>query len=377
MAVFWRGMDKSEIETPALVIDLDRMQRNLSAMLAALEGSSARIRPHAKSHKTPQIAAMQMAAGAVGVTCAKVGEAEGMVNGGIREILISSQLVGENKTRRAAELASRCNLSVACDTVKNVQDLSARAAAAGTTVGIVIETEIGMKRCGASTHELAVDIAGAASSLPGVEFRGIMGYEGHCVEIEHFEERQATTVKAMEALLGYAGAIRRAGIPVQIVSAGGTGTYNITGRFPGVTDVQVGSFMLMDSTYRKVEGINFEQALTCVATVISRPSKDLAVLDCGLKSLTAEQGTPQPLSQVDASGRVNVYGIDGAYIPGLSEEHARLRLESPSRDLNTGDKVEVVPTHSCTTMNTHDVVYVASGNKVVDMWKITGRGAFV
>jgi len=172
-------------------------------------------------------------------------------------------------------------------------------------------------------------------------------------------------------------AIENAGIPVEIVSAGGTGTYNITGLFPGVTDIQVGSYILMDARYGSIEGINFEQSLYVLSTVVSRPLSDLAILDYGLKSVPAEFGFASPAPSTYRDGSHNAFGIDGTEVIGLSEEHARLALKNPSRDLKVGDKVDIVPTHCCTTMNTHDRVYVVRGDTVEAIWNITARGKCV
>lgn len=372
-----RRIPVSEIETPALLIDLDAFERNMDLMNKRLSDSPTKLRPHAKSHKTPEIAHAQIARGAIGITCAKLGEAEAMVDGGIRDVLIANQLIGPVKNRRAAELAKRCNLIVACESVFNVKELSEAARVANSTIGAVVEADIGNRRCGVRTKEQAVEVAKAIASAPGLVFKGIMGYEGHCVFIPELEKRRVETEKALTILVGMADAIRDAGLPVEIVSAGGTGTYDITGHFPGITDIQAGSYILMDSRYSSIEGIDFEQSLTLLSTVVSRPLRDLAILDYGLKSITREFGVPGPAPSVRKNGTFNPLGIDGTEVIGLSEEHARLGLVNPSRDLKVGDKVEIVPSHCCTTMNTHDIVYAVRNGYVEAAWRITGRGKFV
>ncbi|MDP2859227.1 MAG: DSD1 family PLP-dependent enzyme [Bacillota bacterium] len=368
---------KSEIETPALVIDLDAMERNMALMNKLLSDSPTIMRPHAKSHKTPQVGLAQIAAGAVGVTCAKAGEAEAMVDGGVKDVLIASELVGGSKNLRAARLARRADVKVACESAQNVSELSAAALEAGATVGAVIEADIGNRRCGVRTPEQAAELAKAIVRAPGLAFRGIMGYEGQCVFIQEVEKRRVEAEKALGTLMAMVEAIRAAGIPVEIVSAGGTGTFMITGHYPGITDIQAGSYVLMDSRYASIEGIPFEQSLTLLSTVMSRPLSDLAVLDYGLKSITREFGVPGPASAVRKDGTANPYGLDGVEVLGVSEEHTRFGLHSPSRDLRVGDKVDIVPSHCCTTMNTHDIVYVVRGEEVQDVWRITGRGKSV
>jgi len=368
---------KSEVETPALVIDLDAMERNMALMNNLLSDSATKLRPHSKTHKTPQVGLAQVAAGAVGVTCAKAGEAEAMVDGGVKDVLIASELVGRSKNLRAARLARRADLKVACESAQNVRELSAAALEAGTTVGAVIEADIGNRRCGVRTPEQAVELARAIVAARGLVFRGIMAYEGHCVFIQEVDKRRVEAEKALGALMAMVEAIRAAGIPVDIVSAGGTGTFMIAGHYPGITDIQAGSYILMDSRYASMEGIPFEQSLTLLSTVMSRPLRDLAVLDYGLKSITREFGVPGPAPAIRKDGTLNSYGLDGIEVLGVSEEHTRFGLQNPSRDLKVGDKVDIVPTHCCTTMNTHDIVYVVRGEEVRDVWRITGRGKFV
>ena len=368
---------KSEIETPALVIDLDAMERNIALMNYLLSDGPTRVRPHAKSHKTPQVGLAQVAGGAVGVTCAKAGEAEAMVDGGIKDVLIASELVGRSKNLRAARLAGRADLKVACESVQNVGELSVAAVEAGTTVGAVIEADIGNRRCGVRTPEQATELANAIVRAPGLVFRGIMGYEGQCVFIQEFEKRRAEAEKALGALIAMAEAIRAAGIPVEIVSAGGTGTFMIAGHYPGITDIQAGSYVLMDSKYAGIDGIPFEQSLMLLSTVMSRPLRDLAVLDYGLKSITREFGVPGPAPATRRDGTPNPFGLEGIEVLSMSEEHTRFALHNPTRDLKIGDKVDIVPSHCCTTMNTHDIVYAVRGEQVQDIWQITGRGRFV
>jgi D-serine deaminase-like pyridoxal phosphate-dependent protein len=370
-------MKKADIETPALVIDLDIMERNIASMNQMLGDGPTKLRPHAKSHKTPEIAHYQMRAGAVGITCAKLGEAEAMADGGLKEILVANELVGAKKCQRAAELAKRCNLAIACETIQNAMDLSAAAQAAGSVIGAVIEMDIGNKRCGVRTNEQGVALAKAITAMPGLKFRGVMGYEGQTVFTNPIDERKAEIDRSLAKLVSLADAIRAEGIEVEMVSAGGTGSSMVTGHYPGITDIQAGSYILMDARYGGVEQVQYEQALTLLSTVVSRPLPDLAVLDYGLKSITREFGMPVPAPSKFRDGSPNPWGIDGLEMLGLSEEHARLAMKEPSRDLKVGDKVDIVPSHCCTTMNTHDIVYAVRNDCVEAVWKITGRGKFV
>ncbi|MCR4427406.1 MAG: DSD1 family PLP-dependent enzyme [Firmicutes bacterium] len=359
------GAPIDEIETPALLIDLDKFEANIERMARFFEGVTANLRPHAKTHKTPIIAHKQIAAGAHGITCAKLSEAEVMAKAGIRDILIANQIIGESKILRLMGLTRHTDIIVAVDNMQNAQDLSDAASACKTTLNTIIEVDVGMTRSGTRSLDDSVRLARALSTLPGLRFRGIMGYEGHTVYIPDLEKRRAEASKANHLLVETRDAIVGSGMPVEIVSAGGTGTYDIAGTCPGITEIQAGSYIMMDTKYQAVEGLRFEQALTLLATVISRPTKDRAVLDVGLKGITKEFGMP------------TIKEITGAEISHLSEEHAKVDLNNPSRDLKAGDKVELIPSHCCTTINLHDTYYGIRNGAVETVWDIAARGGFV
>lgn len=354
-------MRRDEIETPALLIDLDAMERNLAKMAAWFAGRPARLRPHAKTHKTPILAHKQIAAGAIGITCAKLGEAEVMVQAGIRDVLIANQVVGASKIERLAHLARHAELMVAVDDPQNIADLSAACMAAGSRLRVLVEVDVGMGRCGARTIEGAVALAKLVAEARGLELAGVMGYEGHLVQKLDPEERGAGVRQAMGRLLEARAEIERAGLPCAIVSGGGTGTYDLTGSTPGVTEVQAGSYLTMDATYKKVRP-EFECALTLLCTVVSRPTPNLVFTDAGHKAITSEMGLAQPKE------------LPGARVFGLAEEHGKIELEDPSLPLRPGDRVEIVPTHGCTTINLHDRFYAMRGDVVEAIWPIAARG---
>ena len=351
------GMNKWEIDTPALCLDGGALERNIARMGAFFRDRPAALRPHAKTHKCPTIAWMQLRAGAIGVTCAKLGEAEVMARAGIRDILIANQIVG-GKIRRLMGLAAYSDVMVAVDDAANAEDLSAAAQAAGATLRVLLEVDVGMGRCGVPAGEPA--LARRLSALPGLRFEGIMGYEGHAVMIPDPEERRAAAERAMAILVGARDLLQGDGLPVKIVSGGGTGTYDITGDYPGVTEVQAGSYATMDARYHSV-GMDFERALTVVARVISVPRDDMAVIDAGLKTLTTEFGLPV------------VVRPEGWALQRLSEEHGQLRREGGD-PLRPGDAVEFVPSHGCTTINLHDAYVVTRDDRVVGVWPIAARG---
>jgi D-serine deaminase-like pyridoxal phosphate-dependent protein len=320
------GRHRDEIDTPALLIDLDALERNISRMGAFFAGVHANLRPHSKTHKCPQIARLQIEAGARGITCAKVGEAEALVDGGIDDILIANQIVGPIKIARLVALAARARMTVAVDDPTNVAALGAAATAAGVTLGVLVEVNVGMDRCGVEPGEPALALSRIVRETKGLQYRGLMGYEGHTVMIPARADREAACLRAMRQLLETKDYVEAAGLPVEVVSGGGSGTYDITGRLPGMTEIQAGSYATMDAKYASV-GLDFEQALTLTATVISRPTPDRAVLDCGLKAMTSEFGLPV------------LKGLPGASLTKLSEEHSTVQVEGV--DLRPGQRVEI------------------------------------
>lgn len=356
------GSSKMEIDTPALLIDLPAMERNIARMANFFADKPAKLRPHAKTHKCPIIAQKQLEAGnAVGITCAKLGEAEVLVEGGIRDILIANQIVGPQKIARLVALAHHADLMVAVDDPANVADLSAAASAAGVQLRVLVEVNLGMNRCGVEPGEPALALARKVAEAKGLRFMGLQGYEGHLVFTPDPAERREKTLAAMKTLVETRRLIEDAGLEVKIVSGGGTGTYDVTGSFPGIDEVQAGSYVFMDTKYRSV-GLDFELALTVLTTVISRPTPHIAITDAGMKVVTSEFGMPE------------VRGIEGATLTKLSEEHGKIEFASPNTDLKVGDKIELFVSHGCTTINLHDRYYGVRDGRLEAVWSIAGRG---
>ena len=256
----------------------------------------AKLRPHAKTHKSPVIAHKQIALGAVGITCAKLGEAEVMTEAGIKDILIANQIIGPTKIARLIGLLHHTRVTVAVDDPENMRELARAAAEQGVELDVLVEVNTGMNRCGVEPGEGAVQLARVASDLPGLRFRGIQAYEGHLVNIQNDDERAGRVAEAMAPIIATRRAIEQAGIPVGIVSGGGTGTFAHTGTVEGFDEVQAGSYVFLDSTYAGVGGIGerFTPALTVLATVISRPTPERIVLDTGRKTVGVDHGTPAP-----------------------------------------------------------------------------------
>ena len=350
----------SELSTPALLVDRAALDRNIARMAAFFAEGPCRLRPHFKAHKTPEIARRQLAAGScTGLTCATVGEAE-IAAAFCDDLLIANEVVTASKCARLATLARRIRVTTAVDSLAGLTELSRAARDAGSRVGVLIDLNVGQGRCGVEPGEAVVTLARQAAQSGGITLRGVMGYEGHLQPIRNRAERESRTRKAMGGLVNAARMIRDSSLPCEIVSAGGTGTYDISGRIEGITEIQAGSYALMDTDYAEV-GVPFEQAFWVLGTVVSRPTRDRCVADCGHKSMTKDHSLP------------GVRSIEGAKVTSLNDEHATIALP-PESTIAIGDRVELVPSHIDPTINLHDVFYVVEGEKVVDVWPIAARG---
>ena len=355
------GTPKIGLDTPALCLDIEAVEANIRRMADFFRGSPVHLRPHAKTHKCPTLAQMQIEAGAIGITCAKLGEAEVLAVAGIKDILIANQIIGAGKIARLVNLAAYTEVMVAVDDAENVAELDAAARAKGVRLRVVIEADIGMGRCGVQPGEPALALAQRIVASPGLRFEGVMGYEGHTIFLPDPEERRAQTEPSVKLLVDTADLLRQNSIPVAIVSSGGTGTHFITGRYPGVTEIQTGSYITTDSQYREEVGIDFAYGLTVLATVVSASTPDRAECDAGLKTMTRDFGLPKVISP------------SGWELVGLAEEHGHLR-RAGGAPLKPGDKVEIVPNHGCTTINLHDEYHVIRRGVLEAVWPIAARG---
>jgi D-serine deaminase-like pyridoxal phosphate-dependent protein len=349
-----------EIPTPALIVDVAALDRNIARMAAFFASGLCRLRPHFKAHKTPEIARRQLAAGScVGLTCATVSEAE-VVADLCSDLLIANEIVSPDKCERVAVLARRVAIAVAIDSVEGVEALASAATTSGVTIGVLVDVNVGQGRCGVSPGEEALALARRAAAADGLHLHGVMGYEGHLQPIRDRTERAARTREAMRGLVATAQRIRDAGLPCDVVSSGGTGTYDISGRVDGVTEIQAGSYVLMDTDYAGV-GVPFEQAFTVLGTIVSRPTPERCVADCGHKAMSKDHGHP------------SVKGITGATVTALNDEHATIAVPA-SCALTIGDRVQLIPSHTDPTVNLHDALYAVDGDRVIDVWPITARG---
>jgi D-serine deaminase-like pyridoxal phosphate-dependent protein len=349
-----------EIPTPGLVVDVAALDRNIARMAAFFASGPCRLRPHFKAHKTPEIARRQLAAGScVGITCATVGEAE-VAAQLCDDLLIANEIVSVDKCARVAALAGEVAMTVAIDSLAGIDALASAARAAGVTIGVLVDVDVGQGRCGVEPGDAALALARQAASSSGLVLRGVMGYEGHLQPLRDRVERESRTRAAMHGLVETARRIHGAGIPCEVVSSGGTGTFDISGRIDGVTEIQAGSYALMDTDYASV-GVPFEPAFTVLGTIVSRPSPERCVADCGHKSMTKDHGNP------------SVKGVEGAHVTALNDEHAVIAVPA-SCTLSIGQQIQLIPSHTDPTVNLHDVFYAVEGDRVVGVWPIAARG---
>ncbi len=357
----WIGKPLADVDTPSLLLDYDALRANVERMAGYFAGRHCRLRPHFKSHKCTRIALLQMEAGAVGITCAKLGEAEVLADAGIEDILIANQIVGRAKMLRLMELARRAQPIVAVDSPENVRMLSEAALSAGTRLRVLVEVDIGMHRCGVAPGEAALELARLVAASPGLSLDGLQGYEGHCVDQRDETERTEKTRAALRLLVDTRRLIERAGLPVRIVSSGGTGTYTLTGDCDGVDEVQAGSYAAMDWYYHDIRP-EFQQAQTVLTTVISRPTPNRAIIDVGRKGVGGEWGPPR------------VKDVPGAEVVKFgSEEHMGIALPDSS-PVRVGDQIQIIPSHGCTTCNLYREYVVHRNGIVTDIWPIEGSG---
>jgi D-serine deaminase-like pyridoxal phosphate-dependent protein len=358
------GQSKLDLDTPALLVDLRAMERNIGVMASSIINNGVNWRPHTKGQKIPAIAHKQLAAGAIGITCAKLGEAEVMAAAGIRDILISNQIVGAPKVARLINLIPHADVIVAVDSRENVAELSAAASSRSVNLRVVVEVDVGMHRCGVLPGEPVVDLARCIATSPGLRFAGVMAWESQCVQLLDEEQKRACVVQALQLLTGSADLCRANGLPVDIVSCGGTGTYWISAGVPGVTEIQAGGGIFNDVHYSEHYGLKREHefALTMLTTVISRPAPTRIVVDAGRKAMSSEHALPRPL------------GLPAVKSVTLSAEHGRVELEQPSVVPRIGDKLEFVVGYSDTTVCLHDEMYAIRDGNVEVVWPVLGRG---
>jgi D-serine deaminase-like pyridoxal phosphate-dependent protein len=356
------GLKDTDLDTPALLIDLDALQQNIDLMAGHLRSRGVAWRPHAKAFKCPAIAHLLRRAGAIGVTVAKVSEAEVMAAGGIDDILIAHLVVGPSKCARLAALQRQADVKVTVDNRDHVAPLSQAALAAGTTIGVLVDVDLGMNRTGVASVEAAVELARLVSATSGLRFDGLMGYEGHTLMIADPVEKRTAITAALGKLIRARDAVETAGLQCRIISASGSGTYQHSADIAGITEVQAGGGIFACQYYTQACHVTgHHPAVSVLATVVSRPAPDRAILDIGHKSLSQHKASPVVRDYPDCR------------VIGLSAEHTTLAL-APETNLQIGKKVHVIPGYSDFTFVLHDRVLGLRRGRVEAAWDLLSRG---
>lgn len=361
------GMALADVDTPSLIFDLDVFEQNLRLLNESIAGRKIMLRPHAKSHKCPQIALRQIALGAVGVCCQKVSEAEAMVEGGVPDVLIANEVVGGTKLKRLAALAKRAKVAVCADDAGNVRDIDAAARAAGVTLDVLVEVNVGANRCGVAPGEPALKIAQAIAACKNLRYAGLQAYQGGAQHLRETGERRAAIDAAVAAVERTLALIDKAGLPRGKVTGAGTGTYLFEAASRVYDELQVGSYIFMDADYARNDwtesGIpRFEHSLFVWTTVMSRTRDDVAIVDAGLKASSVDSGMPR------------VADFPQAEFQKASDEHGVIKMNG-SAGFALGDKIRLIPGHCDPTVNLYDHFVCIRGGKVEALWPITARGA--
>jgi D-serine deaminase-like pyridoxal phosphate-dependent protein len=361
-------MPVEQVDTPALIVELDVLEANLGRMAAHAREHGVALRPHAKMHKCPALALRQIALGAVGVCCQKVSEAEAMVAGGVGDVLISNEVVGAAKQARLAALAGRARVGVCVDDAGNGKALSAAALRAGIDVDVYVEIDVGAHRCGVPPGAAALALAQALHGLPGLRLMGLQAYHGGAQHLRTPAERAAAIAAAADDAARTRDLLRGARLPCPVITGGGTGTYRIEAASGVYTELQAGSYAFMDADYaRNSDAPPFEHSLFVLATVMSRAAGH-AVVDVGLKAHSIDSGMPRV--HADAAGRPLV----GLEYSRPSDEHGVI---SGSADLlpAVGAKLRLIPGHIDPTVNLHDWLVGVRAGRVEELWPVAARGA--
>ena len=363
------GMSIAEVDTPALLLDLDAFEHNLTRLTESLHGTSVRARPHAKSHKCPEIALRQIARGAVGVCCQKVSEAEALVQGGVGDVMIANEVVGKPKLARLAELAHNARISVCVDDPGNVAQLANAVREAGVKLDVLVEINVGANRCGVEPGEPVLGLARLIAQSPGLRFAGVHAYHGAAQHLRTPQQRREAITQAVTKVQATVRLLEGAGLHPEIVTGAGTGTYLLETASGVYNEIQPGSYIFMDADYGRNLSDDgkpvreFEQSLFILATVMSHPVPARAMVDAGLKAHSVDSGMPL------------VVGVPGAVYIKASDEHGVIQLDGPGT-VKLGQKLRLIPGHCDPTVNLYDWLVCYRGERVEAVWPISARGAF-
>lgn len=356
----------SELRTPVPLLDLEVVDRNLHRVVDLCHASGVQYRPHIKTHKIPALAQAQIDAGARGITCAKVGEAEVMAAAGLRDIFIAYTVVGKCRLERLLKLSAEATISVGVDSLEGASGLSEFFHTHGRKIDVLLEVDTGHHRCGVLPNQ-AVVLALEMMRLPGIRLRGIFTHEGHVYASGTKEERLGRARQAGQAMSRLADELRRNRIPAAVVSVGSSPALDAACAVEGVTENRPGTSILNDATQVYLGACNWEDcAVHYLCTVVSHPAPDRIIIDGGSKTFTSDH-------LADWQDYGHLIGCAGAHFRAASEEHGIISLDH-SNGLGVGEQVRVIPSHVCGSINLHDRIYAVRGNTVIDEWKVEARG---
>lgn len=364
------GLRKADLPTPALIVDIDKLESNVAQMADYAKQSGISLRPHVKTHKTPEIARRQIAAGALGICCATIREAEAMARAGLSGLLITCEQVGLNKMARLIRLTEqRPDTMSVVDSSAHAKALSEAAVIEKTVLNILIDIDPEGRRTGIAPGIKAEDLGKLVDSLPNLNLRGVHGYSGAASHVHGWAQRKNDSTDQMLPVLASFEAMKKAGLPMEIMSGASTGTYNIDSQLAGMTELQVGSYVFMDADYRTIGGQagavyeDFRPSLTVLSTVVSKNYGDIATIDAGIKSFAT-----------DHDALPEVVGIEGATYSFNGDEHGRIHLDKAERDVQLGEQLELIISHCDPTVNLYERMYVCRGDQIVDVWQVAARG---
>jgi D-serine deaminase-like pyridoxal phosphate-dependent protein len=352
------GCERDALETPALLVDLPALEANEHAMAAIVRETGVQLRPHAKAHRSPDLARRQVAAGAIGVCCGNLPDAFAMAAEGIDDILLTRQVVHPAQLAAVARLAATVRITVIVDDETVLDRIDQAAQAAGVRLPLLIDVDLRLGRSGVPPHAPALRLAHAAARRRGVELRGLLGYEGSMHQFTPAERDQACRM-ALAALVETRALIERDGLPLAVVSVGATSTSRVAAAIPGITEIQPGAYLLGDARYRRTQAL-FGCAVTVLTSVISRPNARRVTIDAGEKKLSTDAGLPEVC-------------LPGLRVTALNEEHGLLERDPDGPDLRVGDRLEVLPSHAGTTINLYDRIYALRDGRIAAIWRVLGH----
>ncbi|MBI4291418.1 MAG: DSD1 family PLP-dependent enzyme [Betaproteobacteria bacterium] len=358
----------AELDTPALLLDLDQVERNIDRYQRGAASAGLQLRPHAKAHKCSAVGRIQVERGAVGLCCAKLGEAEAMAAGGVRDLLVTTPVVGGLKIRRLVDLARSAKVAVVVDDESNIAELAQAAGSAGVQIDVLVEVDVGQARAGVAPGPRAAELATVIARSRGLRFRGLQGYQGKLQAVASFSDRDALVREAMGKLRLASDGVRAAGLDCTVATGGGTGSFPIDIRLGMLTELQPGSYVTMDTAYAKValagEGDEHPlgQPLTILASVISKTTAGKAIVDVGWKSASSDGGLPSVKNRSDL-----IFEFAG-------DEHGSIRSSAGELNLALGDRIELIPSHCDTTVNLYDRFAVHRSGRLEGFWTIEARG---